>query len=464
MLMGAECLSGKKCSVSISYHLGNAKNNFHRSVEAAMYRSRRRAEPAVQTTAADFAAVMADPSAVNYNEFYRGTVTHEDDLAVVFASQTILSRLGEVHHGFYDGTFFCVPRQFYQCFSLMGIFGSQCLPVVHVLMTAKNEQLYKKVTDKIKEIAPNFAPETLMGDYEVGSRNAMQATFPTARVGGCMFHFDQALWRKCQKLGLTDLFRTNAAFKVLIKRLMALPYLPSHQIRAVATELFAQPLHISEDDASKVTKFKRYFFRFWMTTITTEHLSIHDFVYSTNNFCESFHSRHKATIRVHHPAIWAFPGHLNHLIHDTMKDLERVDQGLELSRPRKKSYQTSMEKRAKAKQKFIDGTYTTMQYLAAVSHAMDTNLFLLEQVNGHLGLGTSDDEQDDGPFNQQQPAPQHAGPTCAVCLGPRLRTVVFQPCHHADFCADCSAILEERGDPCPLCRQAVQSRFEIFQS
>ncbi len=429
-----------------------------------MYRSRRRAEPAVPTTAADFAAVMGDPTSINYNEFYRGTVTHEAGVAVLFASPTILSRLGEVQHGFFDGTFFCVPRQFYQCFSLMGVFGSHCLPVAHVLMSAKSEQLYQKVTDKLKEIAPNFSPETLMGDYEAGSRNAMQATFPTARVGGCTFHYDQALWRKCQKLGLTDLFKTNIAFKVLIKRLMAIPYLPSHQIRNVATGLFDQPLNISEEDSLKVTRFKRYFFRFWMNTITPQRLSIHEFVYSTNNFCESFHSRLKATIRVHHPAIWAFTGHMNQMIKDALRDLERIDRGLELSRPRKKSYQTSMENRAKAKEKFIDGTYTAMQYLAAVSHAMDSKLFLLEQVHNQSGLDTSDDEQDGDDGTGQQPPPQPAGPTCAVCLGPRLRTVVFQPCNHADFCADCSAILDERGDPCPLCRQAVQSRFEIFQS
>ena len=51
---------------------------------------------------------------------------------------------------------------------------------------------------------------------------------------------------------------------------------------------------------------------------------------------------------------------------------------------------------------------------------------------------------------------------CVVCLLPRTSTWIFMPCRHANYCADCSHTIEELGQPCPVCRSVIQSRFEIF--
>lgn len=184
-----------------------------RDVENAMYRARRRAEPAIPTSAADFATVMADPAGSRYNQHYKATVTEGDDLAVIFISSVILRRLVEVQDGFYDGTFFTVPLMFYQAFTIMGMFRNHCIPLIHILMTGKCQPLYKKVTEKIRQLAPNFLPSTFMGDFEIASRNAMQESFPDCCLGGCSFHFCQAIWKKCQKLGLTDAYKQKFLLK-----------------------------------------------------------------------------------------------------------------------------------------------------------------------------------------------------------------------------------------------------------
>ena len=43
---------------------------------------------------------------------------------------------------------------------------------------------------------------------------------------------------------------------------------------------------------------------------------------------------------------------------------------------------------------------------------------------------------------------------CTVCLGER-REVVVMPCFHYALCACCARILQESGQPCPICRTEI---------
>ena len=52
--------------------------------------------------------------------------------------------------------------------------------------------------------------------------------------------------------------------------------------------------------------------------------------------------------------------------------------------------------------------------------------------------------------------------TCVVCLNPRLYTLIFLPCRHANCCAECNIRIQELGQPCPTCRSSIEDRFPIF--
>ena len=426
-----------------------------------MYRARRRAQPPVPRTAAEFVVLMSDTLAENYKQHFKGAVELGTELAIIFMSTVIIPRLAEVQHAFYDGTFFCVPVLFYQLFSILAVFGDKTLPVVSVLMTGKSEALYHKVTAKIRLLAPDFAPDTFMGDFEMASRNALRASFPNARFGGCQFHYSQALWRKAQKLGLTDLYKNNQEFKIFLKKLMATPYLPANQIRDIALTLFDQPIHVNSHTRTNIRKFRQYFFRYWLNTVTPEKFSVHDFAYGTNNFSESFHARLKARIRVHQPSMWSFVGHINNMISDTEKDLDRLDRGLNVSRPRKKAYVTNLQRRNFCKEKYANGEYSHMQFISAVAHTMDTHLLQLNAVMTQIEED-SDEALQDHSNQETSSSQQQDHRLCAVCLAPRERTICFRPCNHAQVCASCSSVMESMGSPCPICRVPVQERFEIF--
>ena len=42
----------------------------------------------------------------------------------------------------------------------------------------------------------------------------------------CLFHFGQCLWREIQSLGLRNKYTTNDTFRMNVKKLMALAFLP----------------------------------------------------------------------------------------------------------------------------------------------------------------------------------------------------------------------------------------------
>ncbi|CAK9292535.1 unnamed protein product, partial [Gordionus sp. m RMFG-2023] len=47
-------------------------------------------------------------------------------------------------------------------------------------------------------------------DYEAAAISALRFVFPAIVINGCFFHFSQAIWPKCQALGLTVEYRDNS--------------------------------------------------------------------------------------------------------------------------------------------------------------------------------------------------------------------------------------------------------------
>lgn len=89
---------------------------------------------------------------------------------------------------------------------------------------------YKKVMRALKDGAEmlhlNLAPKTITTDFEVGLMAAVANEFANAGLHGCLFHFCQAIWRKIQFLGLSQLYGNDDAFLMWCRQRMALPFLP----------------------------------------------------------------------------------------------------------------------------------------------------------------------------------------------------------------------------------------------
>ncbi|CAK9291892.1 unnamed protein product [Gordionus sp. m RMFG-2023] len=54
-------------------------------------------------------------------------------------------------------------------------------------------------------------------DYEAATISAHRFVFPNMSIKGCFFHYSQALWRKCQALGLDTGYLHNTTIHQVVR-------------------------------------------------------------------------------------------------------------------------------------------------------------------------------------------------------------------------------------------------------
>ncbi|CAF1023023.1 unnamed protein product [Brachionus calyciflorus] len=124
----------------------------------------------------------------------------------------------------FDGTFKTCPRLFYQVLSVHGNYQNRILPADYILLQNKEQDTYIEGLSKLKEVllketqSPLSFDEALC-DFEKAMLNGIEAVFPTAKIYGCWFHFNQAIIRYLfDNCGLKSLYLTNFEFKLWIRK------------------------------------------------------------------------------------------------------------------------------------------------------------------------------------------------------------------------------------------------------
>ncbi len=330
-------------------------------------------------------------------------------------------------------------------------------------MTRKTKSLYQKVFEAVRSAFPAFSPSTGMGDYENASADAAVSCFLNMQYGRCQFHYSQCIWRKIQNLSLSKLYKENESFRSYAKKIMSLPYLPPESIEPTALLVMQSALNIPENCREKIEKLNRYITQFWLRKVGPDKISVFHFERSTNNNVESFHSRIKAIIKTHRPSFWNFVQHINHIILDTAKDMERAERGLPISRKQKAKFRKNIERRELCKEKLRSGDYTPIQFLSSVSHTIDPSTIVVENSE-RLGMEANEEEEQEEQQPEQQHEEQHPPhQACCICLGSRENAKVFIPCGHGG-CGRCVDTImgNEVEVRCPLCRTAATGAMAVY--
>ena len=126
-----------------------------------MFRARRSSQPTIPKSAIAFCEQLPT---TNFAMNFRATITLDERIAVIFFSEKIYNVIGDIINIQFDGTFYVVPRLFYQLFTIFLTIGRHTLPAIHCLMTHKDEQLYTAVILKIQSLLPQLQPTNIMSD------------------------------------------------------------------------------------------------------------------------------------------------------------------------------------------------------------------------------------------------------------------------------------------------------------
>ena len=104
---------------------------------------------------------------------YKGAVElNGEKIAAAFASDQLLPFFADSDMAFYDGTFFVVPKIFYQLFSISFKSDGHNFISLHFLMTGKSYEHYLAVFAFIKDLIPNWNPQVChmnIRNYDIGT-------------------------------------------------------------------------------------------------------------------------------------------------------------------------------------------------------------------------------------------------------------------------------------------------------
>lgn len=113
-------------------------------------------------------------------------------------------------------------------------------------------------------------------------------------VYGCSFHFQQAILRKANNLGLMELYRKNDNMRRFIRKFMHLCYLPKSLIKSEFNKLKRtvdeNVIGFSDHVIVNLKLFVEYFETTWMTNWPLDLWNCSCKMITTNNICEGFHS------------------------------------------------------------------------------------------------------------------------------------------------------------------------------
>ncbi|CAM2725449.1 unnamed protein product [Rotaria socialis] len=165
-----------------------------------------------------------------FRKTYRdeGFILHEDKKLIIFTKKTKLSILKQNKHWFADGTFKVCLDDYYPLFTLHAMMTNGITPV-YGLLIGKSAEDYNLFIEKVLE-QDNFQPEPIMTDFETDTIKSVKDMWPNILHKGCLFHFSQAVCRQVQSKGLTTKYNEDESFRLNVKQLFSLAFVPLDQI------------------------------------------------------------------------------------------------------------------------------------------------------------------------------------------------------------------------------------------
>ncbi len=118
---------------------------------------------------------------------------------MVFANPTLIPLLKfKKLDLFVDATFDCCPAPFYQCLIVMVFDDQTCLyvPVVYILMTHKNDELYCEAIARIPVLVDfKLDCHPFTSNFERALIDDLKRHLDTSQHVGCYFYLKQAWWK-----------------------------------------------------------------------------------------------------------------------------------------------------------------------------------------------------------------------------------------------------------------------------
>ncbi|KAF8785187.1 hypothetical protein HNY73_010761 [Argiope bruennichi] len=188
---------------------------------------------------------------------------NSDNRILIFASSKGRNTLKNNKHFLMDGTFKSCSMQFCQIYTIHAVLTKSnqedrtIVPIVFSLLPRKNSETYSKLFTVLKDAGWN--PYSITMDFEAAVLKELERLFPSVKISGCNFYFNQCLWRQVQSLGLVQEYKENDEIRLHVRMCAALAHLPEDDIEDGWLSIQeTSPLQ------SKLQQFYDYFVKEWL--------------------------------------------------------------------------------------------------------------------------------------------------------------------------------------------------------
>lgn len=284
-----------------------------------------------------------------------------------------------------DGTFKVVPAPFYQLFTIHFIWLRRALPGIYCLLTSKTEAIYNRLFEWLREYCAgmnwNLVWNTIKIDFESGLIPSLEFNFPEIMpFHGCYYHFCSCVYRYAvDHLGLGTAYRNpETHVKRYVKLLMALGFLPVHQVIEEFENLRDNEFPFQENDAETVAKLHElndYFRYYWLGVgqgqgphQSPETCNVYQEDNRTNNDLEGWHNKLNKQVGLN-CILWKFIKSLKVMQGFAEADFARILRGEAITKQKKK-YRDINERLRDLAVLLEAGNIDVQHYLLSVSNEL----------------------------------------------------------------------------------------------
>ncbi|XP_050431473.1 uncharacterized protein LOC126840030 isoform X1 [Adelges cooleyi] len=470
------------------------------TAESIMRIARRHSLPKLPTSCTELAVLFENGTLPRYSccneSIFKGCVLCIDGhQSLIFACTGLIQLVANVEEIHVDATFKIVsPNMGKQLLTIHCMIQNHSIPVVYCLMESKSRNAYISVLNFVKSnIVPNLNPSVIITDFGTALRDTLISLFPQARVAGCWFHHNQAVWKNMKKKGFLHLINTNGQALKALRMLFALPLLPAADIERAyeVIRLFAINHQVP------MTSLFSYYRSYWIGQVGVHVFSVHGLSRRTNNNVESFHNSLRLKLSVAHPNLWIFLNQLARLSMNYHTIVNQLSNNIRPTRNYRVNYVINSNRIKNATSQYSQGLMNMWQFLQICSHTTTAyeqrqrNWALQAEINSNPNayIPLSEDNRiDDSAVAEELIAnipvaiSEGANETvniddndslddesrCVTCLVRTLRETpiryMITPCGHAWICNSCMLTIL-RSDPivkCPVCRQSNSHFQRVF--
>ncbi|KAK3918974.1 DNA gyrase subunit B [Frankliniella fusca] len=209
------------------------------------------------------------------------------------------------------------------------------------------------LTDEADRQRLRFRVKLIMTDFEIAAMNVSQHFFPAAERKGCLFHFNQSLWRKAVDEGLRVPYinaeNEEHTVRCDIQRLMAIPFVPVNEVEEVFDMVYDEvddrvlnlATHLDNNyiRGHRALRRRRAVPPMFPLALWNVHEQAVENTHRTNNVVEAYHSKFQKLLVVHHANVWKFLDEIRSEEHDFLQILAQIRAGhINVKQPVNKKY------------------------------------------------------------------------------------------------------------------------------